>query len=87
MQHSFASSVNLVVNKKPANMGNVEAYLLETLVSEWRKEHEKASNESHRGNVRLEKYLKDNEYGVLDVEDMSERMKNLIQYGMAEGMR
>ena len=87
MTATFASSVSLVVNKKPANMGKMDAYLLEALVSEWRKDFERASNESHRGNLRLEKYLVNNEQGVMSVEDMSERMANLIPYGMAEGMR
>ncbi len=87
MNTPFASSVTLVVNKKPQDMGKVEAYLLEALVSEWRKAHNKASNESHRGDLRLEQYLENNEKGVLDVEDMSERLKNVTQYGMAEGMR
>ena len=87
MTSTFASSVSLVVNKKPADMSRMDAYLLETLVSEWRKDFEKASNESHRGNLRLEKFLENNDQGIVDIEQMSERLQNQIPYGMAEGMR
>ena len=87
MKATFASTVSLVVGKKPADMSDVEAYLLETLLSEWKKGHEQASNDSHRGNLRLEKYLENNESGVVTTDDMSERMQHLVQYGMAEAMR
>lgn len=87
MSSTFASKVTLVVNKKPVDMSDTQAYLLEALVSEWRRDHEKASNESQRGDVRLEKFLANNDQGVLDLADMSERLANQIPYGMAEGMR
>ena len=87
MPNTFASSVNLTVTTKPANMSDTQAYLLEALVSEWRKGYEKASNESYRGKLRLEKYLINNNQGVMSIQDMSERIRNQISYGMAEGMR
>ncbi len=87
MPSTFASSVKLVVTTKPADMSRMDAYLLETLVSEWQKGFEKASNESHRGNLRLEKFLENNDQGVMSIQDMSERLQNQIPYGMAEGMR
>ena len=87
MTSTFANSVSLKVTTKPANMSDTQAYLLEALVSEWRHAYEKASNESHRGNLRLEKFLENNEQGSISIADMSERMANHIPYGMAEGMR
>ena len=87
MTSSFASSVSLKVTTKPKDMSDTQAYFLEALVSEWRKDYEKTSNESHRGNLRLEKFLENNDRGIISIVDMSERIQKLIPYGMAEGMR
>ena len=83
MNVPFASVTDVRVTKKPANMSSLEAYLLESLVSEWRKEHERASNESRRGDLRLANHLKDN---VITTQQMSEHLEGIVSYGMAEMM-
>jgi len=87
MRHTFADSLHLIVKSNAKELSDTQAYLLESVVSEWRKSYDRASSDSHRGNVKLEKWLSNNDQGVLDVDDMSERLRNQKPYGMVEMMK
>jgi len=81
---TFAEAVSLRVVKPASDMNEVEAHLLGSLMSEWKKNWDRVSSESHRGNVRLENFMADNE---TTPELMSERLRSVKAYGMAESMR
>lgn len=75
----LSQAVHLVVNKPVARMSDVEAYLVNKLVEEWRHSYDQATSDSHRGNLRLEQYLHDAD---LTVENMHEDLLNVEPYGL-----
>ncbi len=81
---SFASSVNLVVSKQASKFSDAEAYLVRALVEVWKKEYSAMSNESYRGNLKLERYLEDMD---IELEDMSEMLRSQTSYGMREMLK
>ena len=84
MQQPFANSVSLVVKTRAENLSDTQEYLIRRLVASWKDDHDRSSSHSHRGNLRLEQHLEDNE---LTVRMMSDSLKNIKPYGMAEMMR
>lgn len=84
MNYPFANSVALKVSMTPNNLTDLDQYLIEKLVSAWKDDHYSSSSASYRGNLKLEQHLKDN---ILTITDMSERLKKIKSYGMAELMK
>ena len=77
----FADTITLIVNNR--EFDDVEMHLLESIILAWKQSDEHASNESARGDLRLSRWLEDNE---LTTELMSKHMKNIRSYGMVELM-
>ncbi len=83
-QGSFANTVSLIVRTRAKNLSDTQEYLIRRLVAAWKDDHDKASSNSHRGDMRLEQHLEDNESTTTM---MSDSLKNIRSYGMAEMMR
>ena len=77
----FADTITLIVSNR--EFDDVEMHLLESIILAWKQSEEYASSESARGDLRLSRWLEDNE---LTTKLMSKHMKNIRSYGMVELM-
>jgi hypothetical protein len=75
MMHALPSVATLQLRRSP---GEVDRYLIEELLREWKKGADEASSTSRRGNHRLIDYMVDNKTSLAE---MSDRLRNTSKYG------